>query len=168
MVRSYRISVLLAVVLAVLITCCNCLGGCDCSDIVRYLLTGSYSCSIDTLNRQVGGSSTAQAQTVEITDGTLHLGPAEGPRAAQQTDDAAFWGNRVDGPVLMMSGTYTEDGNDVTVNLTPTNVAGVAEPQSITMHLTSTSTTQASGTIQYVESGYTYQGDITIERYPDQ
>lgn len=172
MTLSYRVPLAVLAVLCVTLSCGNnAFEGCNdgCTDAKKRLLReGSYECVITALILIGGRSVPAQAESIEITNADLRLGPVEPMNAAQQTDEAAFWASRVGGPVLIMSGSYTEDGSDVTVNLAPTNLAATIEPQSITMHLTSTSSTQASGTIQYVENGNTYEGDVTIERYPDQ
>jgi len=137
--------------------------GISCSDLAD-TDQGSYECHTDLLYLLTHLSTTRR-----MTDATVRLGPPEETRGMQasQANAAAFWANIEGGPVLQMEGTYSKTGSDLVVNVTQVAPAQVGQPQSVSIHVTMTSATQGAGTIDYVESGDTYRGDISVDKYPD-
>jgi len=115
----------------------------------------------------------APPQTRELTDGTLAFGDVDtsavGTRAA---NSAHFWANQTGGSPLEMAGTFEQTGNDVVVHMTPVDVRAAATTaqlgaDNITMHLTLTDSTHASGTMVLVDGVSSYEGDVDAEKYPD-
>jgi len=142
--------------------------GAECDSAVVHAFLGFYVCMVSMLESTVPREDDMR----QFTDAELTLGPSTSPRGVHtsqtEADFAEFWANQTDGPFIYMCGNFTQDGKDVTVNLAPLTTAEPGTPQSITIHLTFTDEDHASGSLDYVESGITFRGDIDIERQEEE
>jgi hypothetical protein len=161
-----RLSVLLLVASAVLLMC----GGDQCDvdcDEVRSFLLGTFACTTGVLESVVPREDDQRV----FSAGQLTLGPSTSGRAVDtsqtEADFAEFFANREGGTPVYMTGTFDQDGNDVTVHLTAIVTAQMGTPESIQINLTFTDDDHASGTLSYTESSVTFEGDIDIERQGD-
>lgn len=172
MSMCHRLSVIVFLGCAIALMCgsgdCEQGEGTDCSKQAMHAFTGFYICMVAMLESTVPREDDMR----EFTKAELTLGPSTSERGVHtsqtEADFAEFWANQTDGPFIYMCGNFTQDGEDVTVNLAPLATLEAGTPQSITIHLTFTDDDHASGSLDYVESGITFRGDIDIERQEEE
>jgi len=159
----------LALTLIVSLVCCggtcnNDEGGCNDPGLTE-ALHGYFGGTADPLTK-VGGGPSREIDNVQIQFGTTALAGAVNTQAA---DDAFFWAVEVpSGDRTYMTGTFQQDGADVTVQVTSPAPRALevtpAAADGIEINVTFTDDDHASGTIQLVDGANTYTGNIDLER----
>lgn len=162
-IRKYRFLALLACVAMLAVVC-----GChSVAAAISHLLGSWFSDDIELVY---------SAMAVILSHVDLGFGSHTGGSSGSSAVGAATVDNRVElwatvegGNFINYVGTFTQNGDNVTANLTPRGVkAEQVNGDTIALDLQADSETKLSGTMTWVRDGSPFTGPCTFDKYPNQ